>query len=72
MTGLFQIPWIFVHQQILVCRVSLLDFSNEPSRVVIEAKLKKRRLHLVIAFFTLSPFLVAAIAVLYVNATDDI
>jgi len=50
----------------------LLDLSNKPSRVVIEAKLKQRRLQLVIASFARYPVLVAAIAVLCVDATDDI
>ncbi len=50
----------------------LLDLSYKPSRVVIEAKLKQRRLQLVIAPFALSPFLVAAISILNVNATHYI
>jgi hypothetical protein len=52
--------------------VGLFDLSNESTGVVIEAKLKQRGLQLVIASFARYPVLVATIAVLCVDATDDI
>jgi hypothetical protein len=49
-----------------------LDLSNEPSRIVIKAKLKQRRLYLV---FALSPFWVVDTSTWYLDgasATDYI